>query len=433
MRNIVMFTNTFEPMIGGLERSVASLHEDLNAAGHSCRVITPSFKGADRSSGGVLRMPALTGIGRKDFSIPLPTISRLEHWMEALEPRIVHAHQPFLLGDTAWRIARLRRIPLVFTHHTLYERYAHFLPLDEDRARRLLIELTTRYANRCGLVIAPTASVRRLLIDRGITVPIEVAHSGIDLRMYAGASRERGRAALGLPQEAEVIGHLGRVSQEKNLDYLIDVVIRVLKARPASRFLLVGDGDRLAAAIARFHEQSLSDRLVTPGVLAGSEIVDAYAAMDVFVFASQTDTQGLVLAEAMAAGVPIVALDAPGARDCVIDQEVGLLLDRNADAATFAAAVDALLRDRARLMGIAERARQTARKFDRLECMRRHLEVYARAMREYSPEEGSTGDRWDQLAERFDIDFAPFWEKLSTAFWALSGPSQSQQAPRQLE
>lgn len=247
MKATVMFTNTFEPMIGGLERAVASLHADLNAVGHLCRVVTPIFKGADRSSGGVLRVPALTGIGSKDFSIPLPTINRLEYWMEAIEPDVVHAHQPFLLGDTAWRIARLRHIPLVFTHHTLYERYAHYLPLDEERARRLLIELATRYANRCQLVIAPTESVRRILLDRGITVPIEVSPTGIDLGLYASGSRARGRAALGLPSDAEVIGHVGRLSQEKNLDFLIDAAIRVMN-RASWIFQNVRDKRRIGSA-----------------------------------------------------------------------------------------------------------------------------------------------------------------------------------------
>lgn len=423
MRATVMFTNTFEPMIGGLERAVASLHADLNAAGHLCRIVTPSFKGADRSSGGVLRVPALTGIGSKDFSIPLPTVNRLELWMEALDPHVVHAHQPFLLGDTAWRISRLRRIPLVFTHHTLYERYAHYLPLDEDRARRLLIELTTRYANRCQLVIAPTESVRQILLDRGITVPIEVSPSGIDLRVYGGGCRARGRRALGLSEEAEVIGHVGRLSQEKNLEFLIDATIRVMKSRPQARMLLVGDGDRLAAAKARFGGESLGDRLITPGLVAGDDIADMYAAMDVFVFASHTETQGLVLAEAMAAGIPIVALDAAGTRDCVADEVVGHLLDRSVDEVAFAQAVETLLEDRPRRMSFSERAREQANKFSRPECARRHAAIYERAIYEYAAHETHATDRWEQLAERLDVEWAPFWEKLSTAFWALSGRS----------
>ncbi|MBC7984583.1 MAG: glycosyltransferase [Candidatus Obscuribacterales bacterium] len=137
-----MFTNTFEPMVGGLERSVADTHKELNDTGHFCRIVTPSFKGAEQSVGGVLRVPALTGFGEKDFSIPLPTTKRMEQWMEAIEPHIVHAHQPFLLGDTAMRIARLRRAARIYASHFLRTLCA--LPAIRSRAG---VSLTHQYDN----------------------------------------------------------------------------------------------------------------------------------------------------------------------------------------------------------------------------------------------------------------------------------------------
>jgi glycosyltransferase involved in cell wall biosynthesis len=424
MKRIVMFTNTFEPLVGGLERSVATARLDLERAGHLCRVVAPTFKGAEQSADGILRLPALTGIGEKDFSIPLPTINRMQNWMEAIDPQIVHSHQPFLLGDTAWRVARLRKVPLVFTHHTLYERYAHSLPMDPERARRLVIELTTHYANRCQVVIAPTPSVRHILLEREVTSPIEVAPSGIDVSFYASGSRERGRRHFGLPPHGEVIGHLGRISQEKNISYLTEAILRVLHARPRAKVLLIGDGDRLEWTRTRFAEAGLADRLIAPGLLTGSGLADAYASMDLFVFASRTDTQGLVLAEAMAAGTVVVALDAPGARDCVEHERTGWLLSAGASEEEFAAAVENVLTRGEDRRAMAERARAAAGYFDRAACVQRLLEVYDRALESYREDSAESADRWEQLAQRFDAEWTPFWEKMTTTFRALSSRTE---------
>ena len=420
-----MFTNTFAPMIGGVERAIANAHEDLNAAGHFCRVITPVFKGAEHSGGGVLRMPALTGIGQKEFSIPLPATSRLEDWMEAIEPTVVHSHQPFLLGDTAWRVARLRRIPLVFTHHTLYERYAHYLRMDEERARRLVIEMTTRYANRCDLVIAPTESIRTLLLEREVTVPIVVAPSGIDWHLFAKGSRMAGRAALGLTVDDRVIGHVGRLTPEKNLKFLIEAIIGALRLQPQLKLVLIGEGECLELTRRRFAEAGLAQQLVAPGILTGAPLVDAYAAMDVFAFASRTDTQGLVLAEAMAASLPVVALDAPGARECVLDEVNGRLLPASTSETDFARCLAEILQDSARLRRWAANAQQHSRQFSRRHCLARLLAVYHQAVSDYTGDVSVGDARWDQLAERFDVEWTPFWEKVATAFRAFSSRSES--------
>jgi len=415
---VVMFTNTFEPMVGGLERSVASAHEDLQRAGHSCRVITPRFGEVRDSRDGVLRLPALRGVGRRKFSIPLPTSQRIRHWIEALEPQLLHAHQPFLLGDTAWQLARLRKIPLVFTHHTFYERYAHWLRMDAQRARHMVVDMTTQFCNRSQLVIAPSESVRRILLERHVHTPIEVVPTGIDVQFYAGGCRTRARAALGLQANDEVIGHVGRISQEKNLDYLARATLQLLQMRPRAKLLLVGEGDRLDQVRTRFAAAGMSARLVAPGTLRGADVVAAYAAMDLFIFASQSDTQGLVIAEAMAAGVPVVALAAPGASDCIEHERSGLLLPATARESEFAAEVAALLADPARWRTLSAGARSRALLYSRSACLERLLAVYQQTLQRYAPvTRCATGD-WDALAPRWEAAWRPIIEKLGVALRA---------------
>jgi 1,2-diacylglycerol 3-alpha-glucosyltransferase len=190
--------------------------------------------------------------------------------------------------------------------------------------------------------------------------------------------------------------------------------------RGPARLLLVGEGDQLDWARSRVADAGLADRLVAPGALTGALLADAYAAMDIFVFASRTDTQGLVLAEAMAAGVVVVALDAPGARDCIEHGRTGWLLSSQATEGEFAATVEQVLAQGETRRAMGERARAVARGFDRTACARRLLEVYERALDAYREDEAESGDRWEQIAQRFDVEWTPFWEKVTTAFRALS-------------
>ncbi len=420
MLKIVHFTNTFAPMVGGIEKAVARLAADHGEEGHFCRIVTPATRGAEVSGEGVLRVPAIKNLGEKGFSLRIPAPSQLRHWMEAIEPDLLHAHQPFMLGDTAWRTARERCRPLVFTHHTLYERYAHWRFIDEGKAAAIMLSLTTQYANRCDLCIAPTESIRQLMRERGIEKPIEVAPTGIDLEPYEQVEAEAFRERFGIPREARLLGHLGRISRAKNMEFLCEVVCRVLAADPGAWFLLAGEGDALAAALETFRKQGVGKRVVSTGNLGGQEVADAHAAMDLFLFASHTDTQGLVLAEAMAAGTPVVALDAPGARDCLVPDVTGLLLPAGAAPEEMAEGAGRLLGEDARREAMREAAIERAAIFERRRCSRRTLGLYQDLVESHAGHAAPHDSMWEHFLDRLEAELMLLEEKLtatSKAFW----------------
>jgi len=130
--NIVMFTNAYEPVIGGLEQSVTTFAEDFQAEGHRVLIVTLAFPGAEKSDETVFRLPAIKEVAGTEFSIRLPVPAGLKERLDAFEPDIVHSHHPFMVGDTALRVARRRGLPLVFTHHTLYERYAYLFSRESE-------------------------------------------------------------------------------------------------------------------------------------------------------------------------------------------------------------------------------------------------------------------------------------------------------------
>ncbi len=323
---ILMMTNTFTPHVGGVARSVESFTTSYRQLGHPVLVVAPEFDNMPSEEIDVVRIPAIQNFNGSDFSVVLPAAGFLRSAVEAFDPDIVHSHHPFLIGSTALRLARQLSLPIVFTHHTMYEQYTHYVPGDSETLKRFVINLSTRYANLCDHVFAPSASIAAVLRKREVVAPIDVVPTGVSLELMSRGNGAAFRAVMGIPEDAFVIGHVGRLAPEKNLGFLTDAVVAFLKSNPRACFLLVGWGPSAGPLRRAFHEAGLAERLHETGVLSHPILASAYQAMDLFAFASKSETQGMVLTEANAAGVPVVALNAPGVREVVVDGENGRLL-----------------------------------------------------------------------------------------------------------
>lgn len=379
---ICMMTNTYLPHVGGVARSVSTFAHEFLRQGHDVLVVAPTFPGKPllpELEAIVERVPSLHNFNGSEFSVRLPFAAALSARLDRFDADIIHAHHPFLLGDTALRVATNKNVPIVFTHHTRYEDYSHYVPF-RDTVKGIAVELPTRYANLCDAVIAPSESIARLIRRRGVTTPITVVPTGIDVAAFAGADGRKARERHRIPPTAFVVGHVGRLAPEKNLDYLADAVGRFLASHPAARFLVVGDGPAREAFVAAFAARGVCDRLILAGKRTGLALREAYRAMDVFAFTSQSETQGMVVAEAMAAGLPVVALDATGVRD-VVNRRNGVLLPAAATAETFAAALGALAGDAPRRRAIRRIALDTAQAFSRERSAARVLALYEETRR----------------------------------------------------
>lgn len=336
--NILMMSNTYKPILGGLEKSVEAFSDAYRRKGHRVIIVAPEFE-ESLPEKDVIRMPSLQHFNNTEFSVKLPIPGMLTDALGEFKPDIVHAHHPFLIGATALRVAYKYHVPLVFTHHTLFEQNTHYVPGgDTEAMKRFVIELSTGYANLADHVFAPSGSLVELLRDRGVESPMDVVPTGIDLARFEGAAPD-GRKEWNIPANAFVVGHVGRLAPEKNLEFLARAVAGYLSVTPDAYFLLAGKGPSEEAVRQIFFDKGVEDRLRVVGMVQDEKLIAAYRAMDVFAFASQSETQGLVLTEAMAGGVPIVAVDACGVRDVVDDKITGRLLPVE-DEKGFAAALD---------------------------------------------------------------------------------------------
>jgi 1,2-diacylglycerol 3-alpha-glucosyltransferase len=274
-----------------------------------------------------------------------------------------------------------KNVPIIFTHHTRYEDYTHYVPFDSEGLKEVAINLPTQFANLCDGVVAPSESIARLLHRRGVKTPMAVIPTGIDVVAFASADGRAFRRKFNIPPDAVVIGHCGRLAEEKNLGHLAEAVALFLEQEPLARFLVVGDGPWRENLTAIFQQKGVADRLILAGKRTGRVLREAYRAMDVFAFASLSETQGMVVAEAMAAGRPVVALNAPGVREVVRDEENGYLLPTKSTPAEFTDALRRVAGDKALREKFGGGASETAKLFSREHCAGRMIAFYEETRR----------------------------------------------------
>jgi 1,2-diacylglycerol 3-alpha-glucosyltransferase len=324
--NIVMMTNTYSPFVGGVEKSISSFSEEFRRRGHRVLIVTPYHGNASSDEHDVIRLPAIQHFNGTDFSVQLPIPGLLGRKLDRFVPHIIHSHHPFLIGDTALRTAAEYVVPLVYTFHTYYERYTHYVPGDSPAMKRFVATLATGYANLSNHVIAPSESVLRDLLRRGVSAPITVIPTGIAIGDFERGDGERFRRRAGIPAAGRVIGFVSRLAPEKNISFLGKSLVLFLREDRGAHCVIAGTGPSRTELGEIFHSGGVDGRVHFMGTITGEDLADCYHAMDCFAFASQSETQGLVLAEALACGVPVVALDGPGVREVVMDGGDGLVV-----------------------------------------------------------------------------------------------------------
>lgn len=416
-----MFTNTYLPHVGGVARSIATFEEDLLDKGHKVQVIAPTFPGQEGDDfDNVIRVPAIQNFNGSDFSVRIPLAGDISEKITIFDPDIVHSHHPFLLGDSAVRITRLLSLPLVFTHHTLYEQYTHYVPLDSPALKNFVSDLATQYANICNHVIAPSSGVKELIYQRGVKSPIDVLPTGIDIDRFASGDGRQFRQRHDIDLDTPVVGHVGRLANEKNLCYLARTVAQTTRTIHGLKFLVAGTGDAQEDVVKIFSQHGLENSLVMVGNMSGNDLMDCYAAMDIFVFASQSETQGLVLAEAMAGSVPVLALSATGVDDVVENNVNGILLDSTASEEDFSEALGALLADSKKICQLKRGCSETVKKFSRHTSCARLVELYEEVINKDTQPFTTELDIFDSVMQSIKTEWELLQQKTAAALNSIS-------------
>lgn len=319
---VTMFTNNYLPFIGGVPLSIERLRRGLQELGDILLIVAPRYKQQPEVEAHVLRVPSLLAMGEKqEFLLANIFLGRIRKRVRAFHPDIIHLHHPFWLGSLGLFIARRLKIPAVYTYHTRLEHYAHFVPLPGMLFRNLISHaLIKHFANKCDGVIVPTDSTEEYLRMIGVKTPTFVQPTGIEFERFQKVRPEdveQLRKKLKLEDEKVFIS-VSRLSNEKNIDFMIEA-IDVLRRESdiPFRFLMIGDGhqkDRLQNKIERL---GLEQQFTLVGAVPPEDMATWYQLGDAFLFASKSETQGMVILEAMAAGLPVVTVRSSGIDDVV--------------------------------------------------------------------------------------------------------------------
>ncbi len=353
---IGIFTDSYKPYVSGVVRSIETFSRELIRRGHEIYIFAPRYPGT-RQEHGIFRFPSFRTPFHPEFYIALPLSWQAKQFVKSRGLEIIHVHSPFVIGRLGASFARRLGVPLVFTYHTLYDQYIHYFPFARGLARHVVIHMARGFCNRCDLVITPTGVIKNLLEKYGVRRPIVPIPTGIYPEQFRAGDPCFLYENFGIPREEKILLFVGRIGKEKNLDFLFRVFRLVLQKHQAVTLVLVGSGPEKEALEAYTEELGIGSKVVFTGLLPPDVVAGAYQSADLFVFPSLTETQGLVLLEAMAAGLPVVARAAFGSLAMVRDGVAGFLCDGNEE--EFAAKIILLL-EKASLrkkMGEAARVR----------------------------------------------------------------------------
>jgi len=342
------FTNTYHPSISGVVRSVASYRQALTELGHNIFIFTQDAGDYQDTESFIFRYLSLHLSFPVDFPATIPVSPFMDRLIPLLKLDLIHAHHPILLGQIAANKAEELDIPLVFTFHTRYREYSHYIPIPQDIVQDFLkgaIDLWLRdFIQKCDHVIVPSESMRAVLAEQyRFNEGVTVVPTGIDLRPYEGLNGQPLRRDNGWGDDT-VITSVGRLVTEKNWATLIRAVSHLIKIRPHVRLVIIGDGPERKRLRKLSKELGIAERVDLIGTVPFDMVPSYLKASDLFAFASTTETQGLVTLEAMAAGIPVVAVDAVGTRDIIEHGEDGLLTEN--DDVSIASAMERILDDR---------------------------------------------------------------------------------------
>jgi len=361
--NICLVTDTYLPRVNGVVQSIRTFAREFRNQGHRVFIMAPKFPEYQDEEQDIWRFPSHYIFFDPEDRIGNPFLAESRELLRRLSEMkidIIHTQTPFTLGMTALYWARTFKVPVVHTYHTLFEAYVHhyirFVP--EFVGRGLAASVSKWYCNHHDLTIVPSSSIYETLKGYGISKPIVVLPTGIDLTPFKGPLEgPRMRKEMGFADDEPMLLTMGRVAHEKNLPFLFDVMEQLRARQPKARLVICGQGPALEDTKAECTRRKLDDKVVFKGYLNRKDWADLYAAADLHLLASVTETQGLVLTEAMAAGTPCVAVAAMGVKD-VMAGGGGLAV--NLDVKEFTDAVNTLLIDKKLYAAKIEEAKRQA-------------------------------------------------------------------------
>ncbi len=377
---IGFFTDTYLPQVNGVVTSIELFRQELERQGHKVYIFCPRVAG-EKDSARVIRFKSFRFLFQPEYQVSIPFSRHIlrDFWSKDLD--IVHAHTPFSIGLMGYYYAYIKKVPFIHTYHTLYPEYIKsYILKGRLITPGMVAKLSAVFSNRCDLTIAPSVKIKKLLAGYGVTKPIDVLATGINIKEYSTKIKQNNfRRQYGLKPADKLLIFVGRLGREKNIDFLISALPLIQKKVSASggkntKLIIVGDGPHRANLQKQAVNLKLKDSVVFTGYYTKPEVIKAYQASDIFAFASLTDTQGMVVVEAAAAGLPIVAVKDDAFGEFLQDGKNGFNTQQNKK--DFSTKVSQILNNRVLYTKMSKKSQEIAREFTIEKQTKKLVKIY---------------------------------------------------------
>ncbi len=321
--NILLISDVYFPRVNGVSTSIRTFVEQLQKLGHSVHLIAPDYGVDTEDEEWITRVPA-----RKIFFDPedkLMKYSEVLRLLPMLKSRnfdLVHIHTPFIAHFAGLKIAKKLGVPAVETYHTFFEDYLHhYLPwIPKAAAKNLARVISKKQCNQLDAIIAPSKPMLDVLRSYGVTTPAEVIATGLQESSFAEVDGDQFRVKYQIPLGKQMLLYVGRVAHEKNIGFLLKALKQLTVQQPEVLLVITGEGPAEHSLHQQVQKLGIEKNVQFIGYLdRHTELNACYKAADIFVFASKSETQGLVLLEAMAQGTPVVAIAELGTASILVE------------------------------------------------------------------------------------------------------------------
>ena len=379
---ILMISDVYFPRINGVSTSIQTFRNELQKLGHEVTLTVPDYQETGEDNEGVIRIPSRKVIlDPEDRMMSMSAIMALKDQLKEQRFDVIHVQTPFVAHYAGVKLAHYLQLPLLVTYHTLFEEYLyHYIPfLPRALLRKAARSFSRAQCNQADSIVAPSSVIVDLLRSYGVTKPIEIIPTGIHCDAFRHGNGSRFRDRFGISEERRLLLNVSRVAFEKNIDLLLEVLDRLRRKHPDVCLVIAGEGPAKETYARRAASMGLQGHLVFVGYLdRTSELIDCYSSADFFVFSSRTETQGLVLLEAMAAGTPVVSVAAMGTRDILLGCPGAQIVED--DAEQFSTALDRLFNDDAATQTLRAATFESAAQWDSQMMAKKMLSAYRRIL-----------------------------------------------------
>ncbi|MCK4591932.1 glycosyltransferase family 4 protein [Candidatus Parcubacteria bacterium] len=330
---IGIFTETYTPQVNGVVTYIQSFAKEAKRQGHQIYIFAPeSGKEKQKPKFTEFRFKSFQFPFEKNYRVTLPVSVKNIVPLKKLKLDVVYSQNPFGIGGLlAQMFAKIKNIPIIYMNHTMYSEYLHYIFGGFESPKTSVNKLIGIFCNHCDGIITPSDKIKKYLLELQVKKPIEIIPTSFDLEEFKGKKDKWLSEKYNLSKKENIILYVGRIAKEKNIQFVVRSFKLIKEKVENVKLFIIGSGNEVDNLKKLCSSLDISGSVVFTGVLKRRDVIKAYNSADVFAFSSLTETQGLVIYEAIASGLPVVAVYDEPFKEIVIDGYNGFLVSENTE------------------------------------------------------------------------------------------------------